>query len=661
VRHQVYPATHPDALYAIWGDRPYQAQRSTSDGTVLLTAPRDEDPPEGFDREFEGAPAKVVPAEEVPDSFVIHTHFRFCDETFVLAAQAPTGELTLQWTGTDERNARRLGLMSDQTPNGTAFGTIAHPEHIEACWQERLDFSERTGPVTTEFETTQLLRDIGRLLRGMRPEGAGPIAAQFRQVGGYSELEVRTAVEDVTYSLAAPPQLGQLFNVLRAAMYEPGKGSWFTGTFSLTPDNKFDFDYDTTSQPQWRRPPDADGRPTGKAYAHELARFPRDKQNIPPWLAARAGLPLDVQFRHAQVVDAHTPGQRPVVNRPPVPQQEVRGVLHYLYSAPVVLVGNGPQPDIFAPQTAPSVPNAYHTDGKWIWPAAVPHYLRMHGVAPEPELLEHIRKNSYRPPLVSQKLRETARAELLGEPYPPQSADDLDEPDAVTEVERDDSSRPVLSASEVLQLLDKRLGELGVSPQVYRIGEIADDAWCLYRRDADPEEGLPPRWEVALHTGGRVFRHQMFEDVSAAAAYLLGMLAFHPTRALAKPDPAEHPTDWPIQPMRGEPPLRLLRGKRMVVLPVGTELVRWGGENGNLTHAAGTTFREAALLPDREQFKAYYRVARPLRVLTGVSLPFGGMPGGALAYLLPRAVGYHVQTGALEKLDEADVGQRAGQ
>nr|PZM97961.1 MAG: hypothetical protein DIU77_08590 [Thermocrispum agreste] len=291
----------------------------------------------------------------------------------------------------------------------------------------------------------------------------------------------------------------------------------------------------------------------------------------------------------------------------------------------------------------------------------MPHYLRMHGVAPEPELLEHIRKNSYRPPFVSQKLRETARAELLGEPYPPQSADDLDEPDAVTEVERDDSSRPVLSASEVLQLLDKRLGELGVSPQVYRIGEIADDAWCLYRRDADPEEGLPPRWEVALHTGGRVFRHQMFEDVSAAAAYLLGMLAFHPTRALAKPDPAEHPTDWPIQPMRGEPPLRLLRGKRMVVLPVGTELVRWGGENGNLTHAAGTTFREAALLPDREQFKAYYRVARPLRVLTGVSLPFGGMPGGALAYLLPRAVGYHVQTGALEKLDEADVGQRAGQ
>src|SRR5690606_40580598 len=97
------------------------------------------------------------------------------------------------------------------------------------------------------------LRNIGFALRRLRPEGAGAIAAQFRQVGGYSELEVRTAIDEVTYSLAAPPELGQLFNELRAAMYEPGKGSWFTGTFSLTPDDKFDFDYDTSSQPQWRR------------------------------------------------------------------------------------------------------------------------------------------------------------------------------------------------------------------------------------------------------------------------------------------------------------------------------------------------------------------------------------------------------------------------
>ncbi|MGH3432734.1 MAG: glycohydrolase toxin TNT-related protein [Thermocrispum sp.] len=652
MRHQVYPAHQPDALYAIWDGQPFQAQTSTSDGTVLLIATAGQEPPDGFDRDYEGAPARVVPSAEVPDSFVIHSTCRYADEVFVLAAQAPTGELTLQWTGTDEATARRLGLMSDTSSGETTFGTIARPEHIETLWQERLDFSERTGPVEGKIEAPRLLRGIGRVLRGMRPDGAGAVAAQFRQVGGYSELEVRTGLDGVTFSLAAPPALGQLFTELRASMYQPGQGSWFTGTFSLTPDDKFDFDYDASSQPQWRRAPDEDGRPTARAFAHELARFPREPDQVPPWLAAHAGLPLDVQLRHAQVVDVHTPGQQPVVNRPPVPPQEVRGVLHYLYSSPVVLVGEnppGPRPDIFAPQTAPSVPNAFHTDGRWIWPASVPHYLRMHGVAPEPELLESIREKSYRPPFVGQKLRETARADLLGEPYPPQSPADLDEHDAVTEVERDDSSRPVLSASQVLVLLEKRLGELGISPQVYRIGEIADDAWCLYHQPWDEEQ--PPGWEVALHTGGRVLREQRFADVSAAAAYLLGMLAFHPTRSLAGPDPAEQPTDWPVLPPRGEPPLTLLRGKRLVVLPPGTELVRFGGDGGNLTHAASSTFREAALLPDREQQRAFYRVARPLRVLTGVALPFGGMPGGALAYLLPRAIGHHVETGALEKID----------
>lgn len=646
MRHQVYPAAHPDALYAVWEGQPFLAKTSTADGTVLLIAPPGSEPPEGFDREFEGASARVVPSSEVPDSFAIHTHVRYADEVFVLAGQSD-GMLALRWTGRDEQTARRLGLLADD--GSTNFGTTAAPEHIEALWQERHDFSERTGPRGQSVDPQKLLRGIGRLLRGIRPDGGGAVAAQFRQVGGYSELEVRSVVDGVAFSLAAPPTLGFLFGELRAAMFAEGQGSWFTGTFTLTPEDKFDFDYDASSQPHWRRPPDEDGRPTGRAFAHELARFPRAAGQIPPWLAARAGLPLDVEFRHAQVVDQHTPGQQPVVQRPPVDPQEVRGVLDYLYSSPVVLLGEGPQPDIFAPQTAPSVPHAFHTDGQWVWPAAVPHYLRMHGVAPEQGLLERIRENSYRPPFVSQRLRETARAELLGEPYPPQSAADLDEHDAVTEVERDDSVRPVLSASQVLELLEKRLGELGISPQVYRIGELEDDAWCIYHEPASDTE--PPGWEVALYAGGRRLRAQRFDSVSGAAAYLLGSLAFHPTRALARPDPGEQPTDWPVVPLRGEPPLTLLRGKRMVVLPPGTPLTRWGNDAGNLTHAPNATFRETSLLSDREHQRADYRVVRPLRVLTGVALPYGGMPGGALAYLLPRPVGLHVDTGALEKLE----------
>lgn len=47
MRHQVFPASHPDALYAIFNGQPYRAKTSTSDGTVPLIAPADADPPDG--------------------------------------------------------------------------------------------------------------------------------------------------------------------------------------------------------------------------------------------------------------------------------------------------------------------------------------------------------------------------------------------------------------------------------------------------------------------------------------------------------------------------------------------------------------------------------------------------------------------------------------
>ncbi|MPY77256.1 MAG: DUF4237 domain-containing protein [Actinophytocola sp.] len=628
MRHQALPAVHPDALYAMWNGTPLRVAPSTAEGKRLLIAPKGEQP-DGFDTTHDGAAAKLVADDDLPTTFTIRTHCRFAEEVFALAAQRHDGELELHWTGSDADVAAELGL----TPMGDHFGAVAQPTDVEALWQEYHGLSAETPDDPAEVEQRRLLRRIGRILRELHPDGGGTTAARFRQVGGYAELEVRGVVDDVAYSLAAPPLFGHLFGELRALMYQPDLGTWFQGTLTVTPDDNFTFDYDASSQPRWRRPPDE-----AEAFELDLRRFPRGTRHVPPWLGARAGLPLDVTFRHAKVVDMHHPGKRPVVNRAPVTGGELRGVMNYLYRSPVVHVGAGPTPDLFAPQTAPSVPNAFHTDGTWIWSAAVPHYLRMHGVAPEAELLGHIRANSYRPPFVSQRLRETARAKVRGEPYPPQSAADLDEHDAVTEVERDDSVIPQLRASEVLSLLRKRLDELGVAREAYRIGEQADDVWCLLRTSGG--------WRVAWQDDVTEFT-----TIKAAAAHLLGVLAFHPTRALAKPHEEEHSADWPIVPLRNEPPLTLLRGKRMVTLPAGTRLVRFGDDAGNLTHEASATFQETSLLPDRETHRTEYRLRRPLRVLTGVTLPLGAMPGGALAYLLPRPIGQHVATGALEAAD----------
>ncbi|WP_034267789.1 TNT domain-containing protein [Haloechinothrix halophila] len=640
MRHQALPAVHPDAQYALWNGTPFRVTPSTAEGKVLLIAPEGQQP-DGFDTTHDGAAAKLVAEDDLPSTFTIRTHCRFAEETFALADQHTDGTLELHWIGSDATVAAELGL----TPMGEErhFGAVAKPADVEALWQEYHGLGASAPADASEADQRRLLRRIGRILRELRPADGGTTAARFRQVGGYAELEVRGVADDVAHSLAAPPLLGQLFSELRALMYQPNLGTWFQGTMTVTPDDNFTFDYDASSQPRWRRAPDEDGRDAAQAFELELRRFPRDTRHVPPWLGARAGLPLDVTFRHAKVVDMHHPGKRPVVNRAPVPGGELRGVMNYLYRSPVVHVGDAPTPDLFAPQTAPSVPNAFHTDGTWIWSAAVPHYLRMHGVSPEADLLAHIRANSYRPPFVSQRLRDTARAEVLGAPYPPQSAADLDEQDAVTEVERDDSVIPTLRASEVLSLLRKRLDELGVGKEAYRFGEQADDAWCLLRASGG--------WRVAWCADGKQRDVQEFPTIKAAAAHLLGVLAFHPTRALAAPHDEEHPTDWPIVPLRGEPPLTLLRGKRIVTLPAGTRLVRFGDDAGNLTHEASATFRETSLLPDREGHRTEYRLRRPLRVLTGVTLPWGGMPGGALAYLLPRPIGQHVSTGALEALE----------
>lgn len=102
--------------------------------------------------------------------------------------------------------------------------------------------------------------------------------------------------------------------------------------------------------------------------------------------------------------------------------------------------------------------------------------------------------------------------------------------------------------------------------------------------------------------------------------------------------------------MRGEPPLSFFRGKRIVALPAGTTVVRFGPEAGNLVHQNSVRFLETSLTPDRERDRHEYRVQRTIRVLTGVTAPWGQQPGRATAYLLPRPIAQHLEQGALSRL-----------
>ncbi|MGW5053166.1 TNT domain-containing protein, partial [Actinokineospora sp. NPDC004072] len=113
------------------------------------------------------------------------------------------------------------------------------------------------------------------------------------------------------------------------------------------------------------------------------------------------------------------------------------------------------------------------------------------------------------------------------------------------------------------------------------------------------------------------------------------------------------PQDWPIQPLRGEPPLTLFRGKQLTQLPEGTELDRFGDPSGNLTYAVGTPFDRRSLVPDwiNRPYRAY-RVVRPTEALTGSAIPWFDQPGGGTAYVLPQSVAELISSGVLEEIPD---------
>lgn len=66
---------------------------------------------------------------------------------------------------------------------------------------------------------------------------------------------------------------------LRKAMYQPGKGAWFSVTLTITPaGDGWEATYNYTEKPVWEL-----GEPSGDDYAQELYVYPRDEEHIPDW------------------------------------------------------------------------------------------------------------------------------------------------------------------------------------------------------------------------------------------------------------------------------------------------------------------------------------------------------------------------------------------
>lgn len=83
-------------------------------------------------------------------------------------------------------------------------------------------------------------------------------------------------------------------------------------------------------------------------------------------------------------------------------REEVRRLLEYLESALPVLTTSTTMEDILDPERPRSVPLSFRTDGQWIWTDTIGYYLERYALAPEDDLLAHLRSAPTVPPTVSE-------------------------------------------------------------------------------------------------------------------------------------------------------------------------------------------------------------------------------------------------------------------
>ncbi|REE96570.1 TNT domain-containing protein [Thermomonospora umbrina] len=310
-------------------------------------------------------------------------------------------------------------------------------------------------------------------------------------------------------------------------------------------------------------------------------------------------------FRQARLFEGAEPGAH---GRPPVPAGDTDPLLGYLNGAPIVLAARGFDRDVIDPAGPSNVPMTFHTDGAWIWPGAVAYYLRVHGVPPEPELVEHIRSRHFQVPEVPEQAKDAAVSTITGSPPPPPPTPSAPAPSAPPA-----QAVPVSSAPP--------------SPPAPAHGSPATPPV--------PPPGAPQT--PAVFAPGA----PPSPSVPAAEA---------PATSPVPSGPAAD-RGGPIQPLAGEPPLSLYRDLRETTLPPGTELDRIGGPQGNVAYALGTDWGRRSLPADwAGRPRQIYRVQRPVRALTGIAIPWFDQPGGGVAFVLPASMAALVADGTLTEV-----------
>ncbi|GAA2168068.1 TNT domain-containing protein [Actinomadura napierensis] len=481
------------------------------------------------------------------------------------------------------------------------------------------------APLDPVEQTELLTGPFAVLVADHAPPFWERISGHYQAVGGHVEfppMALRKA-DGTTEAWTPPRAAAGLLDRLRAGTHAFQGSTWSRIDVEIVYGDgavQCRASFTRDEEPRWESEPSADD------VRRELERLPR--RDVPEWMARRLGPapvspPPPTRFespvRKARVFDrAGTDGGPPVVSRPPVPPDEADAVIRYLEDAPAVMAARFSAPDLLDPSRGERVPLTFHTDGAWVWSGAVGYYLREHGVPPEPDLVAHMRAHGFRVPVVDDDAMDAASAAAMGRTAP-----------------RGIRTEP--EPEQWLAFLQNRLDALQIDRARYRLRGEEEGTWCLLQERAG--------WTVFHLDNGERTRLVTFDNGENAAAYLLGsLLMVAPQQTVQIPK---------IQPLKGEPPLSLLRDRQFTELPAGTEVDRYGGHGGNTAYAARTPFPQRSLPADWQEREYHvYRLLRPVQALTGTAVPWFEQPGGGTAYVFERSLAYLLADGSLQEVHD---------
>lgn len=129
------------------------------------------------------------------------------------------------------------------------------------------------------IEQQELLKEIGGEILDFQPQKGERLVYEDMAVAGYGSSRLTAIHGDGTSErIGSPVSIIETCEKLRHGMYQEGKGTWFSMTYTITRPSSFTVEFNYDEQPKFQFAPDPE------LYVEDLKRFPRNPEHIPEWL-----------------------------------------------------------------------------------------------------------------------------------------------------------------------------------------------------------------------------------------------------------------------------------------------------------------------------------------------------------------------------------------